>query len=340
MKRNVIHIILIITFLLIPILSSPDLDATFSMFRVPMFQREMVQMALLIVLFYLNFLIFIPKFFDRKNYWLYALIVATSFLIVAILPQILVPNASPKLPPGPKMPTPNPQREFMLNMFRAILPFCFAFLSSFFWYKSLEQNRLERAKAKAELLNLKYQLQPHFLFNILNSIYSLALMKSDDAPEGILKLSNVMRYVVQESGEDVVELKKEIDYLKDYITLQLIRTDDSIDFSFKETGDFSGLKIAPMILVNFIENAFKYGFNAEEHSKISIVINTEGEILTLHVFNLIVNRNAKNDSLGVGLKNTIERLKQLYPGKAHSLEIKNDGTVFEVDLRINLGSKI
>ncbi|WP_435522972.1 histidine kinase [Chryseobacterium indoltheticum] len=106
----------------------------------------------------------------------------------------------------------------------------FSFLSSLFIFRNNEKKELERSKA-AELLNLKYQLQPHFLFNILNSIYSLTLLKSDDAANGILKLSNVMRYVVQESSKDFVELTKEIEYLKDYIALQLVRTDNSLDFS-------------------------------------------------------------------------------------------------------------
>nr|WP_301287927.1 sensor histidine kinase [Chryseobacterium sp. S0630] len=221
-------------------------------------------------------------------------------------------------------------------IFSSLLPFLFSFLSSLFIFKNIEKKELERSKAKAELLSLKYQLQPHFLFNILNSIYSLALFKSDDAPNSILKLSNVMRYVVQESSKDLVKLSKEIEYVKDYIALQLIRTDNSLDFSYTETGETKDLQIAPFILVNFIENAFKYGFNAEETSKIAINIMIEEEQFHFHVFNNIVNRNITDEeSLKVGLKNTLEHLQQMYPGK-HSLSMINDGKIFEVDLKINL----
>lgn len=221
-------------------------------------------------------------------------------------------------------------------IFSSLLPFLFSFLSSLFIFRNIEKKELERSKAKAELLSLKYQLQPHFLFNILNSIYSLTLLKSDDAPNSILKLSNVMRYVVRESSKDFVPLNREIEYLKDYIALQLVRTDNSLDFSYTENGDTQNLQIAPFILVNFIENAFKYGFNAEENSKIAVEIIVEGTILHYTVFNNIVNRNITDEeSLKIGLKNTIEHLQQIYPGK-HSLINHNNGTTFEVNLQINL----
>lgn len=206
----------------------------------------------------------------------------------------------------------------------------------FFIYKSNEHRELERAKAKAELLNLKYQLQPHFLFNSLNSIYSLALLKSNEAPTGILKLSNVMRYVVTESGEDFVSLPKEIEYIKDYIALQLIRTDESLDFSYTEIGNPENLKIAPLILANFVENAFKYGFNAEENSKISLKITIENKKLHFNLFNVKVNKNIPdNMTTKIGVKNTVLRLQQIYPEK-HEIKITENEETYTVDLKLNL----
>ncbi|MDO5616059.1 MAG: sensor histidine kinase [Cruoricaptor ignavus] len=341
-KKIYIHILLVIIFLLIPILSSPDLDARFTMFHVPMFRKEMLQMCLLITFFYFNFLVLIPRFFNQKKYFGYGFFVILCFLLVAILPQILIGDFTTNHKPNIGLQKPEVEdesKEFWLSVVRAFLPFLFSFLSSFFWFKSIEQEELEKAKAKAELLNLKYQLQPHFLFNILNSIYSLTLLKSDDAPNGILKLSNVMRYVVQESGAELVALEKEIQYLKDYIALQLIRTDESLDFSYTETGNPKGLKIAPLILVNFLENAFKYGFNAEENSKISVNIRIEKEILYLQIFNRIVNRTAEKESTQIGLKNTLKRLKQIYP-EQHKITITDDGKSYEIYLEINLASDL
>lgn len=257
------------------------------------------------------------------------------------MPPPINPNGNT---PPPQMNERFPQDNFQYRnnipytqmIFSSLLPFLFSFLSSLFIFKNIEKKELERSKAKAELLSLKYQLQPHFLFNILNSIYSLTLLKSDDAPNSILKLSNVMRYVVRESSKDFVPLSREIEYLKDYIALQLVRTDNSLDFSYTESGDTKNLQIAPFILVNFIENAFKYGFNAEGNSKIAVKLIVDESVLHYSVFNNIVNRSITDEeSLKIGLKNTIEHLQQIYPGK-HSLISYNNGKTFEVNLQINL----
>ncbi len=280
-----------------------------------------------------------------------------SYLFMVFLP-LQIPAKHKDLPnrdfhPEMKMKTPKPDMDkfpefrekprfgppkdkLVRNLFVALLPFMFSFLCSLFIYQSRKKQELEEAKAKADLLNLKYQLQPHFLFNVLNSIYSLALTQSEDAPNGILRLSNMMRYVVTESGKDFVPLEKEIQYLKDYIALQLLRTDDTINFKYTENGNFGGLKIAPLILVNFVENAFKYGFNGEDESRITVNISVENHHLMFKVFNFIVNKNEQQlEKTEIGLKNTLQRLKHLYPAQ-HEMTIENDGKIFSVDLTINL----
>lgn len=361
MKKIGQHIILILLLLTIPVVSSPDFDGTLSVFKVPPFQREFIRFVLVVIFFYLNLNIFLPKFNSKKKYLLFTICILICFGIMVFVPNYFTadnntslrhfpmemqpPQGNPNgnIPPPPvdgRFPQENFQHRnntsYGQMIFSSLLPFLFSFLSSLFIFKNIEKKELERSKAKAELLSLKYQLQPHFLFNILNSIYSLALLKSDDAPNGILKLSNVMRYVVQESSKDLVKLSKEIEYIKDYIALQLIRTDSSLDFNYTENGEAKDLEIAPFILVNFIENAFKYGFNAEENSKIAIKIMIQEEQLHFNVFNNIVNRNITDEeSLKVGLKNTLEHLQQAYPGQ-HSLNMNNNGKTFEVDLKINL----
>ena len=237
-------------------------------------------------------------------------------------------------PPPPHM---RKDDSFSRKYVSSILPFLFSFLSSFFLYQSIKKKEVERAKAKADLLNLRYQLQPHFLFNTLNSIYSLILTKSDDASEGILKLSNVMRYIVEESENDFVLLSKELFYIKDYIALQLIRTDNSLNFTYTENGVTEDVKIVPMILLNYIENAFKYGINAEESSKISIDVDVKDGQLNFKVFNNIVNHAAADESTKVGMKNTTERLEKLYPGK-YSLKIEENKKSYFVELNLDLSS--
>ncbi len=363
MKKLLPHIILIPLLLTIPIVSSPDFDGSLSVFRVSPFQREFFRFVLVIIFFYLNLNFFLPKFYSKKKYFPFIICILICFGIMVFLPYYLAsenifsgePSGMQMKPPQMQSPNGNfrpppmngrppfkdfgPKRSdssYHQMIFSSVLPFLFSFLSSLFIYRNIEKKELERSKAKAELLNLKYQLQPHFLFNILNSIYSLALLKSDDAPNGILKLSNVMRYVVQESNKDFVELGKEIEYLKDYIALQLVRTDSSLDFSYTEIGETKDLQIAPFILVNFIENAFKYGFNAAENSKISVKVIVQEGVLNFNVFNNIVNKNITDESsLKVGLKNTIEHLSQIYTDR-HTLAIINDGKTYDVDLKINL----
>lgn len=362
MKKILPHIILIPLLLTIPIVSSPDFDGTLSVFRVSPFQREFIRFVLVIIFFYLNLNIFLPKFYSKKKYFPFIICIVVCFGMMIFLPYRLTsenvfPGGSAfthmkpaAMPPPIGNHSPNPMgrppfrhfdehrndASYQQMIFSSVLPFLFSFLSSLFIYRNIEKKELEKSKAKAELLNLKYQLQPHFLFNILNSIYSLTLLKSDDAPEGVLKLSNVMRYIVQESSKDFVELSKEIEYLKDYIALQLIRTDSSLDFSYTEIGEMKGLHIAPFILVNFVENAFKYGFNAEKESKISVKVIVQDNVLNFNVFNNIVNYKITDESsLKIGLKNTIEHLNQVY-GQKHTLVIHNDYKTYDVNLNINL----
>ena len=262
-----------------------------------------------------------------------------------------IQNQSQDLPPqsevkasenkkfGPQPPMMRRDNTFVRTYVMGILPFLFSFFSSFFLHQSIKKKEVERAKAKADLLNLRYQLQPHFLFNTINSIYALILTKSDDAAESILKLSNVMRYIVEESENDVVLLSKELFYIKDYIALQLMRTDNSLDFSYNETGNTEGVKIVPMILLNYIENAFKYGINAEESSKIMIGIEVKDEKLNFKIFNNIVNHSAADESTKVGMKNTTERLEKLYPGK-YTLNVTEKSGTYSVELNLDLSSSL
>jgi len=274
-----------------------------------------------------------PKFYYTKKLFIYGSLVLICYILIVIIPNSFInlnriPDPHFPLPPEFK------RKDNFLNYFRAFLPFCFSLISSFYLQLNIKKRETEMQKNKAELLNLRYQLQPHFLFNILNNIYSLSITKSDAAPESILKLSNVMRYVV--NNKEFVSLKDEREYLKDYISLQLIRTDESLDFKFKDEIIDENLKIAPMILVNFVENAFKYGFNAEENSVINIQLSTSGNTLYFSSFNKIVNKNlSKRMTTKIGVKNTLERLQEIYPEK-HKIEIKQTDDDYFVDLKIQL----
>jgi LytS/YehU family sensor histidine kinase len=161
-------------------------------------------------------------------------------------------------------------------------------------------------------------------------------MKSDETPTAVVKLSGMMRYVLSEAATDFVSLEKEIIYIKNYIDLQKIRFGESILLDFTINGQANGKQIAPLILISFIENAFKHGVNAEEDSDIKIKIDIAENELFLYVFNkkVTVNISEENKS-GLGVENTRNRLELLYP-KRHKLSIYDTDEQYLVELSIVL----
>ena len=207
------------------------------------------------------------------------------------------------------------------------------------WFeKERLADKLEKLNIETELKFLKSQINPHFLFNSLNSVYALTLTKSDKAPEVVLKLSEILRYILYDGGEKVVGLEKELEYLKNYLELEKIRYGNRLQIEMSIIGDPSGKEIAPMLFLPFVENSFKHGVNSNiGNTFINIhVIIEESEI----VFNIENNKpsNNLNDGIGyqggIGIENVKKRLALLYPAK-HSLDII-EGDTFLVNLRIEL----
>jgi LytS/YehU family sensor histidine kinase len=199
-----------------------------------------------------------------------------------------------------------------------------------------EKKALENAHLNAEVNFLKSQINPHFLFNTLNSIYSQAHNKSEHTEYSILKLSELLRYVLYESGEEKVSLEKDILYINNYIDLQRMRLSSKVNIRYTVTGVQGGYLIAPLLLISFIENAFKHGISYTQTSVIHIAITFFEKTLTLQVVNPIVKTNTFAEG-GLGLKNAGRRLDLLYPGK-HQLEIITAGQLHFVNLKIDLES--
>lgn len=197
--------------------------------------------------------------------------------------------------------------------------------------------RTEEAKHKAELIALKGQINPHFLFNTLNGLYGLAVRdKSTSTATGILKLSGMMRYVVSETGNGFVSLEKELSYINDYIELQKLRLDKRIRLSYKVTGMINKQQLAPLTLMPFIENAFKHGVNPDDDSNINILIELDEREIRLTVENNKVKvALAPHEKSGKGIENTKSRLNLLYPSR-HFLIIDEDEKTFRVQLTIQL----
>ncbi|MBK8805311.1 MAG: histidine kinase [Bacteroidales bacterium] len=190
-------------------------------------------------------------------------------------------------------------------------------------------------KLKTELTFLKTQINPHFLFNVLNSIYSLSLKKSDKVPEIILKLSEMMRYMLYESEVNKVSLDKEIDYINNYISLQKLRVFENCTITFSVSDNTNGVTIAPMILIPFVENAFKHGISHTDDSPIDISLERKDSKLLFTVKNKL-HKNLHTDKTGgIGIQNVKRRLELLYPDK-HKLEIVELDNNFVVSLHLKL----
>lgn len=238
--------------------------------------------------------------------------------------------------------------SFWLNFVASILTYLSFGLVFFTIYtvkntykKQLQIDRLIQEKQRTEIDVLKARVNPHFLFNTLNTIYTNALKKDDKTPELILKLSDGFRYVLHEGQKEFVTIEQEIQHLKDYVHLQEERLVKKVIVNFTTSIDDQTGQIAPLLCIGFVENAFKYTsiLKGEQH-EITIQIELKNEKFTFYCSNPFNAKAVDEIDLdwresGVGIKNTKERLALLYLGK-HTLTINENDTIFELKLEIQL----
>lgn len=192
-------------------------------------------------------------------------------------------------------------------------------------------------KLKEQELNyLKMQIHPHFLFNTLNTIYGYALKKNENAPDMILKLSNLLDYVLYQIDKPLVSLAEEINYIKDYISLEHIRFSDKLDITLRDNLEQQPIEIAPMLFLPFVENSFKHGNIINDKLIIDIEFNCSEDTVEF----MIKNSNKPNDTkrTGIGLENIKKRLEHLYKNR-YQLDIKEEGNMFIVNLIIQYKTK-
>lgn len=209
------------------------------------------------------------------------------------------------------------------------LCFVLKIINDFFINEQINQER-----TSMELQFLKSQINPHFLFNSFNNLYGLSLTESKKTPDAILKLAELTRYMIYDSNEPKVTLLKEITYLQDLVELQKLRYEEDVYISFIIAGHLSEYTIAPLLLISFVENAFKHGEVNDADNPVIISLTMEEDKLRFYVANKINNQN-KDFSGGIGLKNVRRRLELLYPGK-YELQIKNNGVSYCSDLKLVL----
>lgn len=293
--------------------------------------------AINISLFYLNFLVFIPNFLDKKRYGIYAAVVVVAIIVFGFIKYVVGLYYQPFVLVRENGHTMVFWQYFVSTIFTSLT---FVFLSTALkfandWFLNERiQRDLENQRLSAELSFLKSQINPHFLFNSLNSIYSLAYQRSETTPEAILKLSEIMRYMLYECNDNKVSLSKELQYLQNYIDLQKIRFGKKAYIDYKIIGTVDGQQIVPLLLIAFIENAFKHGIANDPETPIQLLIEVDDTRLHFYIQNKKHNNNRDSQG-GIGLINVKRRLDLLYTGK-YKLEIADTPESYTSELWIDL----
>jgi len=288
-----------------------------------------------ISLVYLNFAVFVPNFFYKKRYLLYF----TGNIAITVLLGILTYCVAYPLTNAHHFNLKFLQ-WFLYNVF---FSFFFIILSTFLYFiKELalineETLKAQKEKISAELEALKAQINPHLLFNTLNNLYSLSLEKSDKVPSLILRLSDLMNYVLYECKSNFVPLANEIEFIKSYIALEKMRFEDSIDIRSTFDTYYGSYNIAPLLLLPLVDNAFKHSQTIGDKRKISILFKiNEDSKMTFEVENTFdPGYSEKQEKTGIGIYNVMKRLEYLYPGK-YDVKIIPKGDIFKVKLVLDL----
>lgn len=294
---------------------------------------KVIDLALLI--YFVN-LVLVPKLLYRKKYGWFALtfiaaVAITSFIKMEMLAGLQHDDLSSFTTIKEKV-----YNNFVTQFFLVLASIG---LKSVFDYLRLQKKMAEVAKekAEAELSFLKSQINPHFLFNSLNSVYFLIDKGNTEARQALSKFSDMLRYQLYECNDDKIPIEKEIGYLQDYVALQKLRREANDDVRFTCSGNVTGFFIQPLLLMPFVENSFKHLSHFNNGKKNIIEINADrinGEF-NFSVVNTIEYSGTKQPVGGIGLKNVKRRLELLYDGK-HILEINESGEQFRVALKISI----
>ncbi len=328
----IIHVLIWISFFIVPLFFMES-----ALGRTRFIFMSWFTLLLMAGYFYLNYLYLIPNFLLRKKTWQYFLLLALGLIIIGLIHFFYIYFIGNLL--GHNRHRPPFVHIAFMPLYPAILAFALSTairITSEWFIAEKQKKEIEAEKLFSELAFLKSQVNPHFLFNILNNICSLARKKSDDTENAIIKLAQIMRYMLQDSRDEKVCLEKEVEYLQNYIELQRLRIAERVEIRFSLTGHPEAIMIEPLLLIPFVENAFKHGVSYLEDSNIDIVLMADKEILLFKVSNRIFSGNHETDSQGsgIGLKNVIRRLNLLYPDK-HSLTITDNGAEYKVELLIH-----
>jgi len=295
--------------------------------------------------FYLNTNLLIPKLLAKNEIAIYTVIIILLFIFFGTFPRIYhyFFGEIQRFSSTVRLNRPRTFRPPILSpgsslIFLLVFTFSTGIKVINQWLQSERRSKqIENEKLSAELSFLKAQINPHFLFNTLNNIYSLAADKSEQTASAVMKLSSIMRYVLTEVKNDRVPLENEIHFITDYLELQKMRTTTKTCIGFTISGDPAGKQISPLLFLPFIENAFKYGVSTREISPIPILLEINDKNIYFKVTNNKHHFSLSNpvENTGIGINNTRRRLDLLYPNR-YKLDIEDKTTTYTVNLNIIL----
>jgi two-component system, LytTR family, sensor histidine kinase AlgZ len=326
---------------------------SFNFYQVSVFQRRMdvfdwpkgsalivTQFLFTLMISYFNYFVLLPRFLAGKKWWRYLLEFIIPFITVIALrvaiQRYIVDGYTHQVQHF--YSTTFIVQAVVVTLFIVVFIGFLRFVSDWFEFEATKKE-VENQTLVAELNFLRAQVNPHFLFNTLNNLYYLAYSKSPNTTEVISKLSLVMRYMIYEANHPKVLLAKEIEYMENYIALEKLRLSDQAAIHFKVSGEVSAVEIVPLILITFLENAFKHGVsNTSESGWVNVSIDAKGSLLDYTVENSKSSgAGALTVKSGIGLVNVRRRLDLLYPNK-YELNVSDEKDRYYIHLKLDLGN--
>lgn len=302
---------------------------------------QIFYMSIPISCFYSSYFFVAPQFFVHRRYLrgiLYSILTLTG--IVGLRYLLEYHFFLPVLDFDNYRGHPWPVKDYIENIFFYYFPKYFIYGQLYFfaenWYKDKQlKQELQKEKSIAELSFLRSQINPHFLFNTINDIYSLTYQKSERAPEALLKLSELLRYMLREGNADMMPLHQEIQYLENVIELQRISAKGKAFINFEMEGYVGEQLVASLLFIAFVENAFKHGVLNDRQNPVHIHLTATNESVTFSIRNK-KNNSQKDHTGGIGLNNVKRRLDLIYPEK-HQLDISDKDEFYIVNLVLQTG---
>jgi two-component system, LytTR family, sensor kinase len=300
------------------------------------FLEIVIRNGLLAMAIYTNLLVLIPRFIYRKRFFSYAFLLLVITFCYALTKNIHDVHLFGYVLNQPGRDSFFSNTFYNLSIALFYITFSVALQLSREWYGQRELIRkIEIEKLNTELAYLKAQINPHFLFNSINTIYFQIDKRNAMARDTLSTFSEMLRYQLYECNGHHVPIEREVQYLKNYIDLQRLRKDENYRISFNCENSIKGFSIAPLVLICLVENAFKHVSHNSGVNEITVTLEKNGANFLMTVFNTCDRKAPPAESSGIGLKNVRRRLELLYPGK-HALRIEAGDSTFTAELTLTV----